>query len=110
MADLADRSKAASQDADMTQVAANEQAGKKEKAKKPPKEKQPQGQGKKKAAEASIDTKGITVKKSDNLASWYQEVLLKGDFLEFSDIPGCYIYNVSRDLFCYLEPRGKGKG
>ena len=93
---LADRSKAAKVDgADMTQVAANEAAGKKEKTKKPPKEKQPQGQGKKKdAAGGDIDTKGITVHKEDDLAAWYSEVLKKGDFLEYSDIPGCYILNV----------------
>lgn len=100
MADLADRSKAAGQDADMTQVAANEQAGKKEKSKKTPKEKQPQGQGKRKGGEAAGDTKGITVKKEEDLSAWYQEVLLKGDFLEYSDVPGCYIYNVSL-LICH---------
>ncbi|KAL9049526.1 MAG: hypothetical protein Q9162_007172 [Coniocarpon cinnabarinum] len=92
--ELADRQKAAGQEADMTQVAANEQAGKKQKDKKPPKEKKPQGQGKKKdAGGQDMDTKGITTKKDDDLAAWYQEVLLKGDFLEYSDIPGCYILN-----------------
>lgn len=100
MADLADRTKAANEDADMTQVAANEAAGKKEKTKKTPKEKKPQNQGakKKEGAAASGDTKGITVKKIDDLAAWYQEILLKGDFLEYSDIPGCYIINVCHSM------------
>lgn len=106
--ELADRSKAANVDgADMTQVAANEAAGKKEKTKKTPKEKAPQVQGKKKdAAGADQDTKGITVKKSEDLAAWYQEVLVKGDFLEYSDIPGCYILNV-RHPIRRLEGEGK---
>ena len=95
-AELGDRQKAAKTDgADMTQVAANEAAGKKEKTKKTPKEKQPSNQGKKKdTAGGDLDTKGINTKKEDDLANWYQEVLQKGDFLEYSDIPGCYILNV----------------
>ena len=102
--EIADRSKAADKDVDMTAVAANEQAGKKQKDKKPPKEKKPQGQGKQGQAQGKKkegggqdqDTKGITTKKEDDLAAWYQEVLLKGEFLEYSDIPGCYILNVSK--------------
>lgn len=35
---------------------------------------------------------GITVSKSEDLSEWYQQVILKGDMLEFTDIPGCYIY------------------
>ena len=91
MTDLTDRSEAASKSVDMTQVAANAEAkGKKEKVKKEPKQKQPQA--KKKVADAPES--GITVKKEEDLADWYQQVLQKGDFLEYSDIPGCYIINV----------------
>lgn len=92
--DLADRSLAGDKEVDMTQVAANEQAkAKKEKIKKEPKQKQPQV--KKKLDDAALI--GITVGKEVDLAAWYQEILLKGDFLEYSDIPGCYIINVCHE-------------
>ena len=35
---------------------------------------------------------GITCSKSEDLSEWYQQVILKGEMLEFTDIPGCYIY------------------
>lgn len=35
---------------------------------------------------------GITCTKEEDLAEWYQQVILKGEMLEFTDIPGCYIY------------------
>ncbi|KAK3680351.1 hypothetical protein LTR37_021305 [Vermiconidia calcicola] len=35
---------------------------------------------------------GITCPKSEDLSEWYQQVILKGEMLEFTDIPGCYIY------------------
>ncbi|KAK4494123.1 hypothetical protein PRZ48_014421 [Zasmidium cellare] len=35
---------------------------------------------------------GITEPKDGDLSEWYQQVILKGDMLEFTDIPGCYIY------------------
>lgn len=91
MTDLTDRSVAANENVDMTQVAHNaEEKAKKEKVKKEPKQKQPQA--KKKADDSALI--GITVKKEDDLADWYQQILMKGDFLEYSDIPGCYIINV----------------
>lgn len=49
-----------------------------------------QGGGKKK--EDQEDTKGITVSKAEDLSEWYQQVILKGEMLEFTDVPGCYIY------------------
>lgn len=91
MTDLADRSVAGDKEVDMTLVAANEQEkAKKEKIKKEPKQKQPQM--KKKLDDSALI--GITNNKEDDLAAWYQETLQKGDFLEYSDIPGCYIINV----------------
>lgn len=91
MTDLTDRSQAASENVDMTQVAANaEKKEKKEKVKKDPKQKQPQA--KKKVDDAALI--GLTCTKEGDIADWYQQVLQKGDFLEYSDIPGCYIYNV----------------
>jgi prolyl-tRNA synthetase len=35
---------------------------------------------------------GITCPKTEDLSEWYQQVILKGEMLEFTDIPGCYIY------------------
>jgi len=99
--DLADRSKAGDKEVDMTQVAANEQKkAKKEKVKQAPKEKQ--AQVKKKVDDTALI--GITSKKEEDLASWYQEILLKGEFLEYSDIPGCYIINVRTVLITHAPP------
>ena len=35
---------------------------------------------------------GITCSKAEDMSEWYQQVILKGDMLDFTDIPGCYIY------------------
>ena len=35
---------------------------------------------------------GIDVAKEDDLSEWYQQVILKGEMLDFTDVPGCYIY------------------
>ncbi|KAF1349003.1 prolyl-tRNA synthetase 2 [Delphinella strobiligena] len=62
-------------------------AEKKEKKDKP-KQGQGQGEGKKKMEGGA----GIDVAKEDDLAEWYQQVITKGEMLEFTDVPGCYIY------------------
>jgi len=96
--ELTDRTVAADKEVDMTQVAAN--AEKKEKAAKPKKEKkdkpaqQPKAQQQKKKVDEGSALIGITTTKEEDLADWYQQVLLKGEFLEYSDIPGCFILNV----------------
>lgn len=88
----------------MTQVAAN--AEKKEKAPKPKKEpkqkqsQQPKAQQQKKKADEGSALIGITTPKEEDLADWYQQVLLKGEMLEYSDIPGCYILNVRLTSSC----------
>ncbi|GAM85135.1 hypothetical protein ANO11243_031390 [Dothideomycetidae sp. 11243] len=66
-----------------------------DKPKKAPKEKQDQkkatkGAGKKKMEGAALI--GIDVAKEDDLSEWYQQVILKGEMLDFTDVPGCYIY------------------
>lgn len=64
-----------------------------QKSAKPPKDKPSQtpSQGKKaKAGEPELI--GITCKKSEDLSEWYQQVITKGDMLDFTDVPGCYIY------------------
>ena len=58
-------------------------------AAKPKCQKQPQ-QAKKKMGEPELI--GITVSKSEDLSEWYQQTIIKGDLLEFTDVPGCYIY------------------
>lgn len=45
----------------------------------------------KQQADTNLDTKGISVKKSQDLSQWYQEVLMKSEMLEYYDISGCYI-------------------
>lgn len=63
------------------------------KAAKPPKDKPQQGGGAmQKKKQEGPELIGITVKKAEDLSEWYQQVILKGDMLEFTDIPGCYIY------------------
>ncbi|KAG9546864.1 hypothetical protein KCU71_g16746, partial [Aureobasidium melanogenum] len=49
-----------------------------------------QGGGKKKMEGAALI--GIDVAKEDDLSEWYQQVITKGEMLEFTDVPGCYIY------------------
>lgn len=34
---------------------------------------------------------GLEVKKEDNLAEWYSQVLTKGEMIEYYDVSGCYI-------------------
>jgi prolyl-tRNA synthetase len=55
------------------------------KAKNPP-------QAQKKGKDTGDALIGITTKKEEDLADWYQQVLTKGSMLQYSDIPGCYIY------------------
>jgi len=104
---LTDRSAAADKEVDMTQVAAN--AEKKEKASKPKKEKkekpaqQPKAQQQKKKVDEGSALIGITTTKEEDLADWYQQVLLKGEFLEYSDIPGCFILNVRHQVWLFTN-------
>lgn len=38
---------------------------------------------------------GIDVAKEDDFAAWYQQVLLKGDMLDYYDVSGCFVLKVS---------------
>ena len=49
------------------------------------------GQKKKNTGAALI---GIGVTKEDDFSGWYQQVLLKGDMLDYYDVSGCYILKV----------------
>jgi hypothetical protein len=55
------------------------------KAPKEKKEKKPQKPKAEKAQKAPVDTKGITSKKADDLAEWYQQILSKGAFISYYD-------------------------
>lgn len=43
---------------------------------------------------------GIDVAKDVDFPSWYQQVLTKGEFLDYYDVSGCYILRV-RDVSSY---------
>jgi len=89
------------EDLKVTKPSTSESATGKEKPKKQDKERKEQkAGGKSKPSQAPAKKKqqdgpeliGITEPKSGDLSEWYQQVLLKGDMLDFTDIPGCYIY------------------
>ena len=39
---------------------------------------------------------GIDVSKEEDFSGWYQQVLTKGDMLDYYDVSGCYILKVRR--------------
>jgi hypothetical protein len=66
------------------------------KAPKEKKEKKPQKPKAEKAPKAPVDTKGITSKKADDLAEWYQQILSKGSFISYYD--GTFLHNTDHIL------------
>ena len=42
---------------------------------------------------------GITVAKEADFSGWYQQVLTKGDMLDYYDVSGCYILKVRLPSF-----------
>lgn len=44
---------------------------------------------------------GITVPKEADFSGWYQQVLIKGDMLDYYDISGCYILKAWRSISCF---------
>ena len=52
--------------------------------------KQPTGKAGKKRIEGAALI-GIDVAKEDDFSGWYQQVLLKGDMIDYYDVSGCYI-------------------
>ncbi|KAI5818769.1 hypothetical protein BZA77DRAFT_364048 [Pyronema omphalodes] len=58
---------------------------------------------------------GITVPKEADFSGWYQQVLTKGDMLDYYDISGCYIlkpwsYSIWEKVQKYFDSRIKGLG
>ena len=43
------------------------------------------------------ETKGLTVKKDEDISRWYQEVIIKSELVEYSDVSGCMIFRP----YCY---------
>lgn len=43
---------------------------------------------------------GIDVAKEDDFSAWYQQVLTKGDMLDYYDVSGCYILKASELTNC----------
>ncbi len=41
---------------------------------------------------------GIDVAKEDDFAAWYQQVLTKGEMLDYYDVSGCYILKVGASM------------
>lgn len=61
---------------------------------------------------------GIDVAKEDDFSGWYQQVLTKGDMLDYYDVSGCYILKVrwlnhggivTGLTFISLRPTSSGK-
>ena len=67
-----------------------------EKAEKKGKQQQPKAAPK--AAKKKIDGAaliGIDVSKEEDFPGWYQQVLTKGDMLDYYDVSGCFILKVA---------------
>ena len=57
-----------------------------------------QKQGKKKGKIEGKELIGIDVAKEEDFSGWYQQVLLKGDMLDYYDVSGCYILKVGEAI------------
>jgi prolyl-tRNA synthetase len=65
--------------------------------------KQPTAKSKKKIEGAALI--GIDVSKEDDFPTWYQQVLTKGEMLDYYDVSGCFILKVYSSIsgfFFYL--------
>ncbi|MGD0728639.1 MAG: proline--tRNA ligase [Candidatus Micrarchaeaceae archaeon] len=45
--------------------------------------------------EEKPESSGITIKKSENFMDWYLQVLVKSNFMDYSDVSGCFIFRPS---------------
>jgi prolyl-tRNA synthetase family I len=58
---------------------------------------------------------GITVSKTDNFSSWYQQIVTKAGLIEYYDVAGCYIllpnsYSIWEKLQNHLDRNFKDRG
>lgn len=72
---------------------ANKSANKPSKEVGKPEAKKGANKGPKKPIEGSVLI-GINASKEDDFSAWYQQVLTKGDMLDYYDVSGCYILKV----------------
>ncbi|KAJ5098162.1 prolyl-tRNA synthetase [Penicillium argentinense] len=93
---------------------AADKLNKKDKAKqeKPKQEKKAPAKSKKTDGAALI---GIDVAKEEDFPEWYQQVLTKGDMLDYYDVSGCFIlkpasYHVWETIQHFFDTRIKGMG
>ncbi|KAJ5894073.1 Prolyl-tRNA synthetase class II [Penicillium taxi] len=95
--------------ADKAEKKAGNKAGNKSAGKQEPKPKAP----KKKVDGAALI--GIDVAKEEDFPTWYQQVLTKGDMLDYYDVSGCFIlkpasYFIWEEIQDYFNKRIKGMG
>lgn len=60
-------------------------------------------------------TKGVTIKKENDFAGWYREVITKAELIEYYDISGCYIlrpwcFKIWEQVQQWLDAQIKGIG
>jgi len=65
--------------------------------------------------ESKHDNLGITVKKSEDMSEWYQQVVLKGELADYSPVKGCMIirphgYALWEAIQSYFDARIKAIG
>ncbi|CDO91902.1 unnamed protein product [Kluyveromyces dobzhanskii CBS 2104] len=72
---------------------------------------------KKQEKAAAVDSKliGITVNKASDFSGWYQQILTKGEMLDYYDVSGCYIlrpasYAIWEQIQRWFDDRIKGLG
>lgn len=81
----------------------------------PKKKQQPKKQEPSKAVLDDAKLIGITVDKSKDFPGWYQQVLTKGEMLDYYDVSGCYIlrppsYAIWEFIQKFFDERIKGLG
>lgn len=75
--------------------------------KKAPKADGPKGEQKSSGARGKkegADEKEVAYRKEENFAKWFEQVITKGDMIDYYDISGCYILKVGHLNFTTPEP------
>lgn len=61
------------------------------------------------------DTKGITAKKQENFGEWFSQIITKAEFIEYTDVSGCYVfmpnsYFIWEEVQAYMNKRFRAVG
>ena len=69
----------------------------------------------KKSKSTMAQEQGITVKKEDNMAEWYSQVVLKSEVADYAPVRGCMVirplgYSIWQNIVDFLDKRIKGLG